>query len=126
MSELPQPADPDLHAIFGIDGQPEQTAEPVIAVERGEGAADASAYEPAGFGEPVVQSEQAFEVVPDTREDWGPEAAAQPPAAPVEPVEGEAGWTGITRPSKRGASPRFLTDVIIEMQLATQRQVEDA
>ncbi len=34
MSELPRQADPDLHAIFGIDGEPDGGAERVISVER--------------------------------------------------------------------------------------------
>jgi type IV pilus assembly protein PilB len=33
---------------------------------------------------------------------------------------------GITRPSRRGASARFLTDVIAEMGLASRKQVDDA
>src|SRR5947207_13222280 len=39
MSDLPQRAGPDLHAIFGIDGEPTDGREPVISVER-EGAGD--------------------------------------------------------------------------------------
>jgi type IV pilus assembly protein PilB len=38
--------------------------------------------------------------------------------------EGE--WAGITRPSRRGSSARFLTDVIVEMGLASRGQVQDA
>src|SRR2546421_532795 len=40
--------------------------------------------------------------------------------------EAEGAWIGITRPSRQGASPRFLTDVIVEMGLATRAQVDDA
>ncbi len=73
----------------------------------------------------------AVEIDVDTSDaaepDWGteePVAAArpEPPAAD----EAEGGWTGITKPSRRGSSPRFLTDVIVEMQLASERQVTDA
>ena len=35
-------------------------------------------------------------------------------------------WTGITRPSRRGSSSRFLTDVIVDMGLASRGQVEEA
>ncbi|HEY0516744.1 MAG TPA: ATPase, T2SS/T4P/T4SS family [Solirubrobacteraceae bacterium] len=119
MSDLPQPVEPDLHAIFGIDGQTEGGPEPIISVERG-GEDPAIAYE----GEPVAV-EPTFQVLPG---DGGWEQAGAQPAQPggEAPPEPEAPWTGITRPSRRGSSPRFLTDVIIEMQLATQRQVEDA
>ena len=34
MSDLPQQATPDLHEIFGIDGEDAARAEPVIALER--------------------------------------------------------------------------------------------
>ncbi|MCW3068153.1 MAG: hypothetical protein JWL67_778, partial [Solirubrobacterales bacterium] len=35
-------------------------------------------------------------------------------------------FTGVTRPSRRGSSPRFLTDVIVDMGLASRGQVDDA
>ncbi len=117
MSELPQPVEPDLHAIFGIDG--ERVGEPIISAERGE--------EPANGGSPFdvqpVAVEQSFEVVPGG---GGWEEEAEGGTAPPPDAADESGWTGVTRPSRRGSNPRFLTDVIIEMQLATQRQVEDA
>src|SRR5205085_5656233 len=47
------------------------------------------------------------------------------------PAAGESAVTpdelkGITRPSRRGSAPRFLTDVIVEMGLTSRGQVEDA
>jgi type IV pilus assembly protein PilB len=35
-------------------------------------------------------------------------------------------WDGITHPSRRGGPPRFLTDVIVELELASGERVEDA
>ena len=35
MSDLRQPAGPDLHAIFGIDGAPEKVADPMISAHSG-------------------------------------------------------------------------------------------
>ena len=35
MSDAPQQAGPDLHAIFGIDGTPREAAEQIISVGRG-------------------------------------------------------------------------------------------
>ena len=35
-------------------------------------------------------------------------------------------WTGVTGPSRRGSSPRFLTDVIVDMGLVAREQVESA
>jgi len=46
-------------------------------------------------------------------------AREQPPSA------GE-GTPGITRPTRRGSSARFLTDVIVDMGLVSRRQVDDA
>jgi type IV pilus assembly protein PilB len=134
VSDLPQPAGPDLHAIFGIEGQPqgvvepEISVEPLMSVERGEEqqlAEGASPFDlPAELGGDAVAVQQDFELDDDGSWDQA-DAVVQAPVAPVD-GDGEQGWSGITRPSRRGASPRFLTDVIIEMQLATQRQVEDA
>ncbi len=55
-------------------------------------------------------------------------SSRSPPSPPrrLPQIEAEGGWTGITKPSRRGSSPRFLTDVIVEMQLASERQVTDA
>jgi type IV pilus assembly protein PilB len=140
MSDAPQPAGPDLHAIFGIDGEPREGGDPVISVERTDaepvvlpeepldGAQAAEDYEPFPSAGSVTPPRRGIDF--DTGEaadrradaglgDWGGDA-------PAEPVEGEAGWTGITRPSKRGSSPRFLTDVIVDLGLATKRQVDDA
>lgn len=107
MSDLPQQTDPDLHAIFGIDG-PSSTdmdaAEHVISVERGAGGElDGELAAPEGSiskldddADPTVKAEQGKD------------------------------YNGITKPSRRGSSQRFLTDVIVEMELATRRQVDDA
>ena len=131
MSELPQPAEPDLHAIFGIDGEPLETGDPVISVERPDTDPVVTPEQPPGgegydaFGTAGDQSLGASPIELDEVEDgdgWGAEA----PGAPGEPGEGEAGWTGITQPSRRGSSSRFLTDVIVEMGLASKRQVDDA
>src|SRR5205807_10283403 len=42
------------------------------------------------------------------------------------PAVDEEEWTGITRPSRSGSSQRFLTDVIVEMGLASRDQVDEA
>jgi type IV pilus assembly protein PilB len=42
------------------------------------------------------------------------------------PSTSAEGYTGVTKPSRRGSSQRFLTDVIVDMGLATRKQVEDA
>ncbi len=127
MSDLRQPAGPDLHAIFGIDGEPDGVAEPVLAAHSGEDALDGYSESGEGFGATLEAApEIEVEIERTGDEDWGVEDAdpvEQPAAQPGGP---EPGWSGITRPSRRGSSSRFLTDVIIAMQLATARQVEDA
>src|SRR5258708_11626949 len=131
MSEAPQPVEPDLREICASDGERGEPRDRVISVE-GPGEEDEeetppdeerfAPFTPAGegLGGSTVEwdAPPAGEPVQDTRD-------ASPPA-PAEPGEGDAGWTGITRPSRRGSSARFLTDVIVDMGLATKRQVDDA
>jgi type IV pilus assembly protein PilB len=51
----------------------------------------------------------------------------QPEASPPPPdPRRESARLGVTSPSRRGSSGRFLTDVIVEMGLAPQRSVEEA
>ena len=145
MSDLQQPGSPDLHEIFGIDGAPAAGEELISAGRGGEGEMTAR---PAG-GELSLEArpEPAFEtfdgaavadlidgavpvevrVEPRDQADWESAGAdlLEPPGAPA-PGGPVSDWSGITRPSRRGSAPRFLTDVIIELELATARQVEDA
>ncbi len=97
MSDAPQETGPDLHAIFDLDA-PAGTEEPVISVENG--------------------GEQALGGV-----ELDGEAVVEEGAG-VEDAEGT--WKGITRPTRRGSSPRFLTDVIVDMGLCSREQVEEA
>ncbi len=138
MSDVPQPAEPDLHAIFGIEGEHGEPREPVISVERqdepgaaasGEGFDALAAGGSGPLGAPAIEiqqppAEESFETTGWQDPQAPPPASGAP--APPPPAEEEGGWTGITRPSKRGSSARFLTDVIVEMGLASQRQVDDA
>ncbi len=101
MSDAPQQTGPDLHAIFGMDD--EDPGDHVVELERaGADDEDAAAIEPAG--DPLLSLE-----VPDG-------ASEEPPSQSGE-------WAGITRPSRRGSSSRFLTDVIVDMGLASRGQV---
>jgi len=99
-----QETGPDLHAIFGIDGEPDASGEPVISVERDDGERE------------QVDFAALEEDVPQVEQEPSPEAED----------EEQGAWKGITRPSRRGSSPRFLTDVIVDMGLASRKQVEDA
>ncbi|HTA11811.1 MAG TPA: ATPase, T2SS/T4P/T4SS family [Solirubrobacteraceae bacterium] len=127
MSELPQQADPDLHAIFGMDdpaGGAE--AERLISVER---TARAEGFEVPGGGE------ESGLVFADADAPGVEVALEQPDGADTGAGEGGGGaarstsaegYDGITKPSRRGSSHRFLTDVIVDMNLASRRQVDDA
>src|SRR5579872_5986011 len=113
MSEVPQPTSPDLHEIFGMNGGGEGTqAEPVISIER----TAVELAEPADFeleeAEPRVELDPV--VAAGAREDPAPAAQSEEPPA-------QEGFAGITRPSRKGSSPGFLTDVIFTMGLATRR-----
>jgi type IV pilus assembly protein PilB len=96
MSKAPQEAGPDLHAIFGIDS------------------ADAL-----DESEHSVEIDHALELEPVTEADL-PLADIHDDDAPSEQ------WTGITTPSRRGSSPRFLTDVIVDLGLVPREKVEKA
>jgi type IV pilus assembly protein PilB len=97
---LPEPDGPDLHAIFGME-EDGQAAEPVVELEK---------------PEPL-----ALVPVEDEPADGG---GADSPAGEQAEQEGE--WKGITRPSRRGGSSRFLTDVIVDMGLAKRGRVQEA
>ena len=105
MSDLPQQTDPDLHAIFGIDGAPDDGSDRVISVER------------------TTTADVELERIAGADLDGDP-FAETPPEIAEEP--GAQNSTGITKPSRRGSSQRFLTDVIVDMGLASRRQVDDA
>ncbi|MGO9322633.1 MAG: GspE/PulE family protein [Solirubrobacteraceae bacterium] len=106
MSDLPQ-TDPDLHAIFGIDGASDDGGDHVISVER------------------AASADVELERIAGADLDADPYSQDQPGGADGQATSAE-GYTGITKPSRRGSSQRFLTDVIVDMGLATRGQVEDA
>jgi type IV pilus assembly protein PilB len=51
---------------------------------------------------------------------------ATPEMGPQEPDDAPESLPGVTRPSRRGSSSRFLTDVIVEMGLAPRERVDHA
>jgi len=110
--------EPDLHAIFELDG--EGSGESSVSVE-GAPADDAGDPSAKNFDPFAPDGGTAVELELDTALEEVAEPAEPPP-----PEEEGAGWTGITTPSQRGSSSRFLTDVIVEMHLASERQVADA
>src|SRR6185312_9105095 len=126
MSEASQPVEPDLHAIFGMDG--EQRGDSAVSLDRegdevrqGDSGFDPFASEDGGSSIEVELDAPA----PEGTESWSEDPPASDDAPPPSGGDGED-LTGITKPSRRGSSSRFLTDVIIEMQLASERQVTDA
>jgi type IV pilus assembly protein PilB len=128
MSELPQQTDPDLHAIFGMDGAP-QESEHIISVERAARGATDFDNDAAG----AMSGDVAIELEPldggdtDIELDAVADSDAQGDVTDGNGRTGSAeGYTGITKPSRRGSSQRFLTDVIVDMGLASRKQVEEA
>jgi type IV pilus assembly protein PilB len=103
MSDSPGQTGPDLHAIFGMDTEAGAIEDPVVEVERALATDDATVE--ISLDDPELSPDLDVEV----------DAVAQP---------GE--WKGITRPSRRGSSSRFLTDVIVDMGLASRGQVDEA
>jgi type IV pilus assembly protein PilB len=140
MSDASRGAHPDLHAIFGMDD--DQAAEAGPAVEDGptvtfdrtvEVVRDAeldTAIEldrPAG-DDPAVELDATVELdieaerIDDADLAVRLERESAQAAAPAEDEE----QTGITRPSRRGSSARFLTDVIVDLGLVSRKRVEEA
>jgi type IV pilus assembly protein PilB len=118
VSELPQ-TDPDLHAIFGIDGENDGAGERVISVER---AASPVKFDGLGDADADVQLER----IADAGDDEDSYAEPEPEPASTERGAPNEDFTGITKPSRRGSSQRFLTDVIVDLGLASRGQVDDA
>jgi hypothetical protein len=105
MSDAPGQAGPDLHAIFGMEESVDAAEDPVVEVETTVATDEDISVEQSGALMPALDPDEVA----------SEEAMRQP---------GE--WTGITRPSRRGSSSRFLTDVIVDMGLASRGQVEEA
>jgi type IV pilus assembly protein PilB len=109
MSEVPQRTGPDLHAIFGIDSDQALEPEPTVEFDH------------------VVEVEHPIEEQPAMELERVVVADEEPGAAPEIDAAAMSGErSGITGPSRRGSSPRFLTDVIVDMGLVARRQVEEA
>jgi type IV pilus assembly protein PilB len=139
MSDASRGAHPDLHAIFGMDD--DQAAEAGPAVEDGptvvfdrtvELDRDAEIDQtieldrPAG-DDTAVESGATVELDMEAEriDDDVAVGLEREPAQPAAPVEGEE-QMGITRPSRRGSSARFLTDVIVDLGLVSRKRVEEA
>ncbi len=99
----------DLHEIFGLDG---------VGLE-GELAGDGEPPVVVALSDPDAAPVEATVIRDD---DGGGVPAGPRPDAPAEP---EA-RPGITSPSRRGSSSRFLTDVIVDMGLVGRERVDDA
>jgi type IV pilus assembly protein PilB len=134
MNDAPHKKEPDLHAIFGIDGEeiadPESAREPVVEVQHaGEDPASIALDPGEDLAPPTEEltlpvelpSAAALESVADVGEDTAAGEREDPA-----PAQDTGEWTGITRPSRRGSSARFLTDVIVEMGLASRAQADEA
>ncbi len=127
MSDVPQQTGPDLHAIFGIDGEADADPDAVISVERGASAKESRL----GVGQaPRVEVERELEPFTDTGAEVELDPIAADPRIDVDaaaPSPGDSSEpAGVIRPSQRGSSQRYLTDVIVAMGLASRQQVDDA
>ncbi len=139
MSDLPQQTGPDLHALFGIGGAAEGVEDRVeveldplpgadVEFETIMGADPYVEVEPASEHETGFAGERSLTDDPvviggtgGALEDRGEATRPSPPSSPA-----GADPSGLTKPSRRGSSQRFLTDVIVDMGLASRKQVDDA
>ena len=110
---------PDLHEIFGMDATQEPSRVAIAGTGDGEPHAEESEHHtpqvsvesaPAGLreSEPVAPRDRA--------------ADASRESAPAQP----SNHHGLTSPSRRGSSARFLTDVIVDMGLVPRERVDEA
>jgi type IV pilus assembly protein PilB len=113
---------PDLHAIFGLEDAAATAVHPVPEPQLSVEEPPPGELEQHASGEPEIQIEEV---------ESAPEQALQ--HAPVHPLEQgaagvpeQSGRMGVTAPTRRGSSSRFITDVIIEMGLVPQRAVDEA
>ncbi len=114
MSDVPQQSPPDLHEIFDLDGEREVDVEPAITIERGDGGE-------LGAGEDFVFDGEETQIELDA-----PALDVDPHSNDLAAAPAPEKMTGITKPTRKGSSGGFLTDVIVEMGLASRRQVDDA
>ena len=120
MSDAPQQT-PDLHEIFGIDGEDGAQADTVISIERGDGEVLDD------DGGDVLGDRFELDGEPHVELDGQPHVDVQDEAPPSAEAEADAALrAGVTKPSRKGSSQGFLTDVIVAMGIATQRQIDDA
>ncbi len=96
---------PDLHEIFGME-----TGEHPVVVALPE-------HEAAGV---------EAEVITESAGGGGESAASHEHDGGTPPTKEPEGRMGITSPSRRGSSSRFLTDVIVDMGLVARERVDDA
>src|SRR5947209_656245 len=117
MSELPEKATPDLHALLGLDDGSTAGRDPDVSVERVMTEHDDNDGHAGGEPGPGVEPRPGVQL-----------EAVSPAAELADDAAGgaEAPWSGITRPSRRGSQRRFLTDVLVEMGLVSRPQVDDA
>jgi type IV pilus assembly protein PilB len=135
MSDLPQQADPDLHALFGIE-RADEDVEHVISVERadsGDVDFELAAVDDGEFADEQQEGLQEFaeggseiELERVAGGDFDADPYTQEASEGTSEQAGASDYTGITKPTRRGSSQRYLTDVIVDMGLATRRQVDDA
>ncbi len=119
MSDAPEQTGPDLHAIFGMDGDPAGANNPVIEVERTSDVEETIASE-------LFEATVVMDATTNSHEQVEPSVELEGDGPPADADPADGGWTGITRPTRRGSSQRFLTDVIVDMGLVSRGQVEEA
>ncbi len=143
---------PDLHAIFGMEESAPVGADSVVGlapaggspvVDRALGEGSSTVGLASAGGSPAVgliPAEPVVDLAPSalpavepavTREvqpSGSSESSRPQPAGEGSGGEAgeEGGRTGLTKPSRRGSSSRFLTDVIVDMGLVPRARVEEA
>jgi type IV pilus assembly protein PilB len=127
MSDPAEQRTPDLHAILGLDDATATGGALEIATEHAAAGPDVRRTSPPDAGDGPAPADdistQAAELAPQA---GGGAQSADGDSGDSAGRDAGSAWTGITRPSRRGSSPRFLTDVIVELGFVSREQVDDA
>jgi type IV pilus assembly protein PilB len=128
MSDPSHSESSDPHVILGLDHDEHEQEHEVLVSPVDEPAyelAQTEHTEPQDADDPWSSTESA-----ELDQPQPPQSHLHVDVAPksdrAAPLAQNKNWTGITSPTRRGSSSRFLTDVIVEMGLVARARVDEA
>ncbi|HEY3760106.1 MAG TPA: ATPase, T2SS/T4P/T4SS family [Solirubrobacteraceae bacterium] len=114
---------PDLHEIFGMDRRASDTPD-VLADAAPHDSLTRESHDPLVRESHDLLAHEPHDPLAHESHEISIESA--PPEVREEPAPGPATHVGLTSPTRRGSSSRFLTDVIVDMGLTSRARVDEA